>query len=306
MTQDADVIIIGAGPAGLSANLYAARAGLRTLLIDGDAPGGKLLKTDEIGNWPGTPRERGPELAAQMFEHSTACGGTYEYGRAISLLPGKLLEVHLEDGRTLAAPAVIAATGTKERPLGIPGEKENQGRGLSYCAVCDGTLFRGREIAVIGGGNSALEEALYLTQFASRVHIITRRQELRAAQQAIDQARQNPKIEFLPCYVPTEILDDGSRVTGLRLRHTETAQVRELAVSGVFPYIGADPATDFLTGLGVLDEKGYLVASEDMSTSVPGLFGAGDVRRKPLRQVVTAAGDGAVAAQSAYHYLQKS
>lgn len=303
MTQDADVIILGAGPAGLSAAIYASRAGLQTLLVEKEAPGGKLLKTNQIQNWPGLLTEAGPELARKMLTHATAFGAVYKYGSAAGLVPGTPLKVQLAEGGCLLSPTVIVATGTRARPLGIPGEIENLGRGLSYCAVCDGALCRNQEVAVIGGGNSALEEAVYLTQFASRVYVVTRRRAFRAAQKAVDAARENPKIEFLSCYVPTEILNDGVHVSGLRLRRVDTGEALELSVSAVFPYIGADPAADFLSGLWISDAQGYLITDENLATAIPGLYAAGDVRQKPLRQVVTAAGDGAIAAQSAFHYL---
>ncbi len=194
--------------------------------------------------------------------------------------------------------------GTKERLLNIPGEEKNIGRGVSYCAVCDGAFIRGDTAAVIGAGNSALEEADYLTQSADKVYLIMRRDVFRGDQISVEKVQKNPKIEIIQNAVPTEIKDDGKRVTGLIIRHTQTGRLQFLDVKGVFPYIGADPISGFLKDFDVLNDSGYLITDDRMRTSVPGLYGAGDVRDKALRQVVTAANDGAVAAQQAFSDLR--
>lgn len=308
MIKKYDFIIIGAGPAGMTAAIYASRAGLKTAMIESGAPGGKLLKTNEISNWPGIKTEPGSQLAMDMFEHSTSFGAVYEYGNVVEIKvdetdPSSDKQIICEDGTIFQAPAVLVATGTKERLMGIPGEKQNIGRGLSYCAVCDGAFFRDQEVAVIGGGNSALEEAVYLTHFASKVYILMRRNVFRADKIAVDAAKSNPKIEIIQTVVLTEILDDGQHVNGLKITDVTTKEERILPVSGIFPYIGADPVTGFLKHLDVLNPQGYMVVNASMETKIPLLYGAGDVCQKGLRQVVTAVNDGAVAAQDAFHKL---
>lgn len=308
MTKKYDFLIIGAGPAGMTAAIYASRAGLKTAMIESGAPGGKLLKTNEISNWPGITSEPGSQLAMDMFQHSTSFGAVYEYGKVVeikadSLDPTSEKQVLCEDGTIFQAPAVLVATGTRERLMNIPGEAQNIGRGISYCAVCDGAFFRDQEVAVIGGGNAALEEAVYLTNFASKVSILMRREVFRADQIAIDAAKANPKIEIIQNVIPTEILDDGKHVNGLKIMDVKTKEEQTLSVSGIFPYIGADPVTGFLKSLDVLDQQGYMVVNSSMETKVPLLYGAGDVCQKGLRQVVTAVNDGAIAAQDAFHKL---
>lgn len=309
MTKKYDFLIIGAGPAGMTAAIYASRAGLKTAMIESGAPGGKLLKTNEISNWPGITSEPGSQLALDMFQHSTSFGAVYEYGKVVeikadSLDPTSEKQVLCEDGTIFQAPAVLVATGTRERLMNIPGEARNIGRGISYCAVCDGAFFRDQKVAVIGGGNAALEEAVYLTNFASKVSILMRRDVFRADQIAIDAAKANPKIEIIQNVVPTEILDDGKHVNGLKIMDVKTKEERTLSVSGIFPYIGADPVTGFLKSLDVLDQQGYMIVNSSMETKIPLLYGAGDVCQKGLRQVVTAVNDGAIAAQDAFHKLK--
>lgn len=300
-----DLIIIGAGPAGMTAAIYGSRAGLNTAMLEMGAPGGKLIKTHEISNWPGIKGTNGAKLASDMFEHSTTFGAEYLYGYVTAVKDsGAYKEVICEDGTVYQSKAVIVATGTKERKMGIPGEEANIGRGVSYCAVCDGAFFRGQEVVVIGGGNSALEEAMYLSEIAEKVHVVIRRDVFRAdmiIQQAVE---QNPKINIIRKHIPLRVLDDGNRVIGIVLQQVDTKETMTLETHGIFPYIGLDPATTFLQGLPILDAHGYMLVDANCETSVAGIYGAGDVVAKALRQVVTATSDGAIAAQHAFHQIR--
>lgn len=295
-----DLIIIGAGPAGMSAAVYASRSGLNTLILDGGAPGGKLNLTADIENYPGEKEIAGPELAYQMFEHATKFGAVYEYGMVQKINDLNDHKEVITEENTYETKAVLIATGTKERKMNIPGEEEMTGRGVSYCAVCDGAFFTDEEVAVIGGGNSALEEAMYLTKFASTVHLIVRRDVFRADKIVQDKLKENDKVKvhFLKKPVEVQIDEENNKVKGLVLEDSNTKEQSVLEVTGIFPFVGADPVTSFATGLGILDEHGYVLTNEDMATSCPGIYAAGDVRKKFLRQVVTATNDGAIAAQA--------
>ncbi len=305
MERRYDLVIIGAGPAGMSAAIYGSRAGLQVAMLEMGAPGGKLVKTNEISNWPGTIETNGAKLASDMFEHSTAFGAEYLYGNVIKVEDaGDYKKVICDDGEVYEAKAVIVATGTKERMMKIPGEAENIGRGVSYCAVCDGAFFRNQEVCVIGGGNSALEEANYLTQFANRVNIIIRRDVFRADSIVQKAISENPKIHVITKHIPIAVIDDGNRVIGLKVRNVDTGIETTIETHGIFPYIGLDPATSFLADLPVLNERGYMVVDENCETKVKGIYGAGDVIEKQLRQVVTATNDGAIAAQHAFHVIK--
>lgn len=304
MGRVSDLVIIGAGPAGMSAAIYASRSGLDTIMIEAGAPGGKLVKTYEISNWPGIKSTAGVNLASDMFEHSTSFGAEYVYGNVVKVEDGDTKKVICEDGSVYETKAVIVATGTQERLMHIPNEEENIGRGISFCAVCDGAFFRNKEVAVIGGGNAALEEALYLTQFVNKVYIIMRRDVFRADDIVVQEVMNHEKIEILQKYIPKEVKDDGNKVVGLVIENRDTGEETLLEVSGIFPYIGADPITQFLEGLDVVNDHGYMIVDENMETSVPLLYGAGDVNAKVLRQVVTAVNDGAIAAQNAFHKIK--
>ncbi len=300
-----DLIIIGAGPGGMTAAIYGSRAGLSTLILEMGAPGGKLIKTNEISNWPGIKSINGADLANEMFTHATSFGAEYAYGEVTAVkAEDDQKRVICADGTEYVCKVLIVASGTKERMLNIPGEAENVGRGVSYCAVCDGAFFRDKDVCVIGGGNSALEEALYLTQFARKVTIVIRRDVFRAEAHIQQQVEENERIEIIKKHVPKEILDNGMMVSGIVIQDVENGECQTLPVSGVFPYVGADPLTAFLDGLDVMDAQGYLLVDENNETKVKGIYGVGDVVHKPLRQVVTAAGDGAVAAQHAFHVIK--
>ncbi|AMC92543.1 thioredoxin reductase [Erysipelothrix larvae] len=301
-----DVIIIGGGPAGMTAALYASRAGLNVAMMEREAPGGKMIKTDIICNYPGIDSINGADLSMKMYTHSTNYGAQYLYGDVKDIeVDGDVRVVVTEDGSRYTAKAVIAATGTVERTLGFPEDELLLGRGLSYCAVCDGAFFKQKNVIVIGGGNSALEEAVYLTQFADKVTIVIRRDVFRGDTHAQEELLKNPKIEVVRKHKPAAyILNDDGKISGMKFVHSDTNEPLEIKADGVFPYIGADPATGYLKNLGVLDSQGYIIADSRMHTSVPGVFAAGDALDKPLRQIVTATSDGSVAAQEAFHYIQ--
>lgn len=292
-----DLIIIGAGPAGLSAGLYATRAGAEVLMLDAGAPGGKLNVSAEIENWPGQKKKTGPELAYEMYEHALSFGGEQAYGEVTKVIDyGDYKEVITTD-QSYEAKNVLIATGTKERKMGIPMEEELTGHGVSYCAVCDGPFFKGDEVAVVGGGNSALEEAIYLTKFAKKVHLIVRRDVFRADKIIQDHVQANDKIEIHFLKKPHHLIAKDNKVAAIALEDSKTGEVSELAVKGVFPFVGLDPITDFVKDLGITDERGYIITNELMETSVKGIYAAGDVRQKVLRQVVTATNDGAIVGQ---------
>ena len=301
-----DLVIIGGGAAGLTAAVYARRAGLKTLVLESFAPGGKLIKTFEIENWPGIKNVNGSQLAYDIYGQAMALGTDYFYEKVMAIEPAEASHlIRCASGVEFSARAVIIATGTVERLLNIPGEQEMIGRGISFCAVCDAAFYRNKPVIIVGAGNAAFEESLYLAEFASKITILARRDVLSAEQITQEKVVKNPKIEVLTWRVPQEVIIEDNRVSGLKVLNTQTGEVEIMQVKGIFPYIGADPVTDFCKNLGITNDKGYLLVNNDMSTAIPGIYGAGDVCDKVLRQVVTATNDGAIAAQSALHYLRK-
>lgn len=304
MEREFDLIIVGGGPAGLTAYIYAARARLRTVLVEKLSPGGQVLVTDWVENYPGFPEGiSGAELMEKFAAQARALGLEPVLDEAVGLTPdGDLRLVHLAGGKTLVAPTVIIATGASPRKLGVPGEAELTGKGVSYCATCDGPFFRDEVIAVVGGGNTAVQESLFLTRFARKIYLIHRRDQLRATRILQERALSHPQIEPLWNTVVTEVLGED-RVEGLRIKNVKTGEESTLAVGGVFIFIGIKPQTEWLGGAVALDEAGFVVTDSETRTSLPGVFAAGDVRAKACRQIVTAAGDGAVAAYMAEHYL---
>ncbi|MDR3254487.1 MAG: thioredoxin-disulfide reductase [Synergistaceae bacterium] len=297
------LVIIGGGPAGLTAAIYGRRSGLDTLVLENGIWGGQINNTAEIENFPGFKRLDGMELASAMREHAEQFNAEFRDSEVLSLLLDGDEKIVKTDKGDISADAVIIATGASNTKAGCEGESEFTGRGVSFCAVCDGALYQDVPIAVIGGGNTAVEEADYLTQFASRVYIIHRREEFRAGSVAVKRANANPKIEPLLGWV-TEAILGKDIVTGVRIRNLKSGETKELVVEGVFVFVGTKPNVSFLNDPAVKrTAKGWIVTDEQMETSVEGLFAAGDVRDKFLRQVVTAAGDGATAAMSAYEYI---
>ncbi|MEJ8778500.1 thioredoxin-disulfide reductase [Pseudogracilibacillus sp. ICA-222130] len=300
-----DVIIVGAGPAGMTAAVYASRANLDTLMIERGMPGGQMVDTEAIENYPGFESILGPDLSTKMFDHAKKFGAEYAYGDIKEVLDhGDYKEVIAGD-KSYKAKAIIISTGAKYKQLGIKGEEELTGRGVSYCAVCDGAFFKERHLAVIGGGDSAVEEGMYLTRFASKVTVIHRRDTLRAQKILQDRAFANEKMEFIWDTVVEEINEKDGKVGSLSLKNRNTGETSEFDVDGVFVYIGMDPLSEPFTSLGIVNEEGYIETDENMATKVPGIYAAGDIRVKDLRQVVTATGDGSIAAESAIKYIEE-
>ena len=297
-----DTIIIGAGPAGMTAALYAARSNLKVALIEGGLPGGQMNNTSDIENYPGYANISGPELAEKMFEPLENLGVEHLYGFVKNIENHGDVKKVITDNEEFETRTVIVATGSKHRLLGVPGEEELNSRGVSYCAVCDGAFFRDQDLLVVGGGDSAVEEAIFLTQFAKSVTIVHRRDELRAQKVLQDRAFANEKINFIWDSVVKEIKGEN-RVESVVIENVKTNQVTEHAFGGVFIYVGLDPVSDFTKDLQIQDESGWIVTDDHMKTSVAGVFAVGDVRQKDLRQVTTAVGDGAIAGQEAYKYI---
>ena len=297
-----DTIIIGAGPAGMTAALYAARSNLKVALIEGGLPGGQMNNTSDIENYPGYANISGPELAEKMFEPLENLGVEHLYGFVENIENHGDVKKVITDDEEFETRTVIVATGSKHRLLGVPGEEELNSRGVSYCAVCDGAFFRDQDLLVVGGGDSAVEEAIFLTQFAKSVTIVHRRDELRAQKVLQDRAFANEKINFIWDSVVKEIKGEN-RVESVVIENVKTNQVTEHAFGGVFIYVGLDPVSEFTKDLQIQDPSGWIVTDDHMKTSVAGVFAVGDVRQKDLRQVTTAVGDGAIAGQEAYKYI---
>ena len=298
-----DTIIIGAGPAGMTAALYAARSNLKVALLERGIPGGQMNNTADIENYPGYANISGPELAEKMFEPLENLGVEHLFGLVEKIEDrGDFKEIITEDER-FEAKTVIVASGANHRHLGVPGEEDYNSRGVSYCAVCDGAFFRDEDLLVVGGGDSAVEEALFLTRFAKSVTIVHRRDELRAQKVLQDRAFANEKIRFVWDSVVESIHGDERKVTGVTFKNVKTGELSQAEFGGIFIYVGLDPVSEFAKDLGITDEAGWILTDHQMKTSVAGIYAVGDVRQKDLRQITTAVGDGAIASQEAYKYL---
>ena len=304
MAKKYDVIVIGAGPGGLTAGLYAARANLSVLILDRGIYGGQMNNTAEVENYPGFKSILGPDLAEKMYQGATQFGAEYAYGSVEKVEVNGDLKQVITDSETYEAPVVIIATGSQYRKLGVEGEVEYAGRGVSYCAVCDGAFFKDQPLAVIGGGDSAVEEGGYLAKLASNVNIIHRRDQLRAQKILQERAFANDKIDFTWDTVVTKINGDGQKVTSVSTHNKKTGEDGELKVNGVFIYVGVIPLSEPFKELGITDEQGWIKTDELMQTSLPGVYAIGDVRAKELRQITTAVGDGSIAGQQAFNYLE--
>ena len=298
-----DTIIIGAGPAGMTAALYAARSNLKVALLERGIPGGQMNNTADIENYPGYANISGPELAEKMFEPLENLGVEHLFGLVEKIEDrGNFKEIITEDER-FEAKTVIIASGANHRHLGVPGEEDFNSRGVSYCAVCDGAFFRDEDLLVVGGGDSAVEEAIFLTRFAKSVTIVHRRDELRAQKVLQDRAFANEKIRFVWDSVVESIHGDERKVTGVIFKNVKTGETSQADFGGIFIYVGLDPVNEFAADLGITDEAGWILTDHQMKTSVAGIYAVGDVRQKDLRQITTAVGDGAIASQEAYKYL---
>lgn len=300
-----DIVIVGAGPAGMTAAIYAIRANMKVLMLDRLAPGGQMINTNEIENYTGTGKLSGAELAIKMFEHTQELGVEFDYKTVIDIKNGGPLKTVVceEDDTVYKARAVILATGTVPRRLGVPGEDDWAANGISWCAICDGAQYRDKEVVVIGGGNSAVEESIYLAGICTKLTIVTMF-DLTADPKACDQLRRMANVTIYPYQEVLEFTGED-RLTGVRFKSTkEDATERYVSCDGVFEYIGFQASSQAFAKLGIVDRTGCIETDARMRTKVPGIFGAGDITVKHLRQIVTACSDGAVAANSAASYVE--
>ena len=300
-----DVIVLGAGPGGMTAALYASRSNLDTMLLERGLPGGQLNNTADIENYSGFKKITGPDLAVNMFEGAQGFGADYKYGNVTEISDKGAYKEVITDDEIYKTRSVVIATGAEHRKLNVTGEDSYNGAGVSYCAVCDGAFFKGKKVIVVGGGDSAVEEGTYLTQFASSVTIIHRRDELRAQKILQERAFKNEKMHFIWDSVVEEITGNGSMLTGVQIRNVKTDEVSEVDADGVFIYVGLLPNSDSFRNLGITDEEGWIETNEVMSTKIPGIYAIGDVRKTPLRQIATAVGDGSLAGNDAFNFVEQ-
>ena len=303
--KEYDILIIGAGPAGLAAGLYASRGNMKTIILEKLIPGGQLNNTAEVENYPGMDHVTGPDIAQAMEEQTKRFGCEIINNCNITKvnLTGKDKIVESDKG-TFSSKVVIIATGSEYRKLQVPGEKEYNAKGVSYCAVCDGAFFKEKELVVVGGGDSAVEEGTFLTKFASKVTIVHRRDKFRAEKIIQDRAFKNPKINVVWDTVVPEIKGNGNGVTGVMLKNIKNNEEKAFKCDGVFIYVGLDPNTELFKGQLKMDPASKITTNEKMETNIPGVYAAGDVRETPLKQAVTAASDGSLAATMAIGYIE--
>lgn len=300
-----DVVVIGAGPGGMTAALYAARANLNVAMLDRGIYGGQMNNTDDIENYPGFTTIKGPELGEKMYQGTVKAGVNFVYGDVQNVTVDDQQMKHIQtDSDELVASAVIIATGSNNRKLGVPGEEKFSGKGVSYCAVCDGSFFKGKNVTVVGGGDSAISEGMYLANVTDGVNVIHRRDQLRAQKVLQNRAFDNDKIDFTWNTSVTEILGDENHVTGVKIHNNQVGDDTTLDTDGVFVYVGNFPNSQIFNNLNITDQAGWIITNDQMETTIPGIYAIGDVRQKQLRQITTAVGDGGIAGQNAFEYFE--
>ncbi|MFT8558194.1 thioredoxin-disulfide reductase [Liquorilactobacillus hordei] len=300
-----DVVVIGAGPGGMTAALYAARANLNVAMLDRGIYGGQMNNTDDIENYPGFTTIKGPELGEKMYQGTVKAGVNFVYSDVQNVTVDDQQMKHIQtDSDELVASAVIIATGSNNRKLGVPGEENFSGKGVSYCAVCDGSFFKGKNVTVVGGGDSAISEGLYLANVTDGVNVIHRRDQLRAQKVLQNRAFDNDKIDFTWNTSVTEILGDENHVTGVKIHNNQVGDDTTLDTDGVFVYVGNFPNSQIFNNLNITDQAGWIITNDQMETTIPGIYAIGDVRQKQLRQITTAVGDGGIAGQNAFEYFE--
>jgi thioredoxin reductase (NADPH) len=300
-----DLAVIGGGPAGLTAAIYAARAELKTVVLEKQSPGGQIQNTMAIENYPGFPEISGFELAERFHEHAKKYGAEIRLTSVSSVAQDGLVRISTDSGEVVSHTALIT-TGAHWKKMGVPGETDYIGRGVSSCAVCDGFFYKDKDVVVVGGGDSAIDEGIYLTKFARTVTIIHRRDALRAQRILQQRANTNPKIRFQLNCIVTEVLGNGERVTGVRINNQIDDTASVISTDGIFIYIGMMPNTGFLRGTLALDEQGFIIADERYRTSMPGVFTAGDVRSGAWRQIIAVAAEGALAVRQIENYISEN
>lgn len=299
-----DLVIIGAGPAGLTAAIYAQRANLKTIMIEKSAPGGQIVNTGEIENYTGFTKLSGGDLALNMFNHAMALGVEYGYGDVRSIQKVDQTFKIVTDQETYDAKACIVASGMIQRKLGLEHEERLSSNGISWCAICDGPIYKGEDVVVIGGGNSAVEESSYLSTLVNHLTIVQNLPHFTADKKSIDHLNKQPNVTAYFDSLVTQFIVENDKLTGVEITNSKTAEKTIIPCKGVFEYIGWNPNTYMLKGLNITNAWGYIEANEKMETAIPGLFAAGDVRVKQIRQVVTATADGAIAVQNVLRYLE--
>ena len=297
-----DIVIIGAGPAGLTAAIYGSRANKKVLVFESNAVGGQIVNTMDIENYPSMPHVNGYDFSNNLYKQATELGAEVKFEKVLSIEDGETKKVTTSNS-TYEAKTIIIAAGLENRTLNIPNEQELFGKGLSVCAVCDGGFFRGKDVAVVGGGNTALEDVLYLSNIVNKVYLIHRRNEFRADAKTVEQVKSKNNVEFILDSTISSI--NGENIVESIEVMNKTGEVKTLPVSGLFIAIGKIPNTDYLENLIELDEQGFIKSDESCKTNIPGIFVAGDIRNKEVRQLVTATSDGAIAASAAIKYLDK-